>query len=290
MPAPLRIFSEDIPSRMQEPQLYAKTPEHAIDDPRLNGTQCRVLVALAFLGRNSFPEVHASHAQVADKARTSTRTVRRAMAQLEKFGYAVQKGERLIVLSYETRAPFTLDSAPAKRGQKRSERPKVAAPARTNLAALARPSLAAPSLFEKRELNQRELASSSLAVQGPATTPAELNPDPPLVPRRPPPDEEHLANLISTAAGEGPWPRTARAILLHMRDEGEIGPERIVNAWPRKRRGILQPKENRLREPLGKVPPQPAGASTQQFPEPVYPTGQTDTKTEEPMPASKCPL
>ena len=41
---------------------------------------------------------------------------------------------------------------------------------------------------------------------------------------------------------------------------------------------------------LGKVPPQPAGASTQQFPEPVYPTGQTDTKTEEPMPASKCPL
>ena len=127
--------------------------------------------------------MHVTHPQVAEKARTSERTVRRN-GQTVALGYAVQKGEGLIILTYETRVPFKLENDECKRGQKTVVRTKVAAPVRTDLAAPVRTDLAAPSLFEERELNQRERSSSPAAVTGPPTTIAESNPDPPKTPAR----------------------------------------------------------------------------------------------------------
>ena len=104
-----------------------QSPEHAMDDPRLTGTEHRVLVVLAFLARNSFPDVRASHAEIAIRATATTRTVRRAMAKLEKLGYARQIEKRHIVLTYETRVPFQLESGGPPKGRKRAKRTEMSA-------------------------------------------------------------------------------------------------------------------------------------------------------------------
>ena len=92
MVVPLRVHREGLPSRMEEPQGFAKSPEHAFDDPRLTKGDERVLNTLTFMAKFTFPEVCASHAEIASRARRCDRSVRRSMVQLEKYGYVRQVG------------------------------------------------------------------------------------------------------------------------------------------------------------------------------------------------------
>ena len=59
------------------------------------------------------------------------------MIKFERYGYAVQKSAGRVVLTYETRIPFTLDSGPVASGQKGRERTRVSARERTRVSARA---------------------------------------------------------------------------------------------------------------------------------------------------------
>jgi hypothetical protein len=279
--APIRAFSEGAPSRMLEPQLYAKTPEHAIDDPRLTAGEFRVLVAMAFLGRNSFPDVLEEHSTIASRAVTTDRNVRRSMMTLKKLGYARQESPGHIVLTYETRAPFKLESDDATTGQKRRHRTEASCHHRTEASCHHRTETSCPSLFDKESVKERERPSPPPALEGPAATAAQSNPDPPRTAARGAPTMAELARLISVAGNNTAASAEARSCLRQMVADGRLDSDAIPDRWDGEPRIALQPNKKPAAGRSAKVPPQPAGASVSRSSDPVYPERQTEAKNHE---------
>ena len=113
------------------------------------------------------------------KAVTTTRNVRRAMVTFERLGYAAQKAAGHVVLSYETRAPFKLESGDKPSGQKRHQRTQASAHQRTQASAHQRTQASAPYMFKEREKEREAPAPPPCADDGHAAAPAKTSEPPP---------------------------------------------------------------------------------------------------------------
>src|ERR1017187_1877830 len=118
--APLRLFRDGEAPRSAEPQLYGRLPEFALADPRLTAADVRILGALTFLGRITFPRVQATKAKIAEQAGQAPRTVWDSLGRLKRHGYvrserdySVRGKPVVIILTFEYRAPFALTSEPS---------------------------------------------------------------------------------------------------------------------------------------------------------------------------------
>ena len=205
----LRAFCADRPP-VDESKYYTRVPDDALEDPRLTDAQLKVFVNLLKNNWTGSRVIEITQAELAARARVTTRCVRDAMKRFELCGYLTMVRDRSkwggpyrVELCYELRPALKLeDQPPVTSGSKASYRKRRSSVDRKPDSAVDRNGPSAPFLMfeieKERETTETAIeSSSSFSVSPtreelpPPAVPADLVetvkrlwPDEPLIERR----------------------------------------------------------------------------------------------------------